>query len=260
MRSPARSTQPRAARDDWDAHWDQYALAAEYNPAQAYRRRLVLRALERSSLPERLLDVGSGQGDFLLDAARRWPQAELVGLEASQRGNEIAQVKLPSASFELVDLSSDVPPAPALAGWATHAVCSEVLEHVDHPTSFLRQVRAYLEPGATLVVTVPGGSMSAFDERIGHRRHYSPELLRQTLTEAGLNPTATFRAGFPFFNLYRAVVISRGERLIGDLAQGNGRPTWAARTAMTVFRPLLALSLPRSPWGTQIIGIACEPR
>jgi SAM-dependent methyltransferase len=247
-------------RDDWDAHWDRYALAAEYNPAQAYRRRLVLRLLERMGAPERVLDVGSGQGDFLLDAARRWPQAELVGLEASRRGNEIARIKLPSARFELVDLSCAAPPPPALAAWATHAVCSEVLEHVDRPADFLRQARAYLEPNARLVVTVPGGSMSAFDERIGHRRHYTPELLRQLLAEAGLHPAATFGAGFPFFNLYRAVVISRGEQLIGDLAGGAGRPSRAARTAMAMFRPLLALSLPRSAWGSQIVGIAREPR
>src|SRR5947209_14017141 len=95
----------RADRDDWDAHWDQYAVAARYNPAQSYRRRLALRLLERAAAPERLLDIGSGQGDFLVDAAERWPQAALVGLEASQRGNEIARAKLPSASFELVDLS-----------------------------------------------------------------------------------------------------------------------------------------------------------
>ncbi len=75
---------PRADRDDWDAHWDQYEIAAEYNPAQWYRRRLALRLLERAGVPERLLDIGSGQGDFLVDAAKRWPQAALVGLEASQ--------------------------------------------------------------------------------------------------------------------------------------------------------------------------------
>jgi len=255
------SEHARAAdRDDWDAHWDRYAIAAEYNPAQAYRRRLALRLLERVSVPERLLDIGSGQGDFLLDAAGRWPQAALVGLEASQRGNDIARAKLPTASFELVDLSQDAPPPPALAGWATHAVCSEVLEHVDEPAAFLRHVRAYLGPGARLVVTVPGGAMSAFDKRIGHRRHYSPERLRETFNEAGLCTAATFGAGFPFFNLYRRVVITRGERLASDVASWDGHPSGAARAAMAAFRPLLAISLPRSAWGSQIVGVAYEPR
>jgi SAM-dependent methyltransferase len=207
-----------------------------------------------------LLDIGSGQGDFLVDAAGRWPNAALVGLEASQRGNEIAQAKLPSARFELVDLSQDAVPTPSLAGWATHALCSEVLEHVDEPAAFLVRARTYLGRGARLVVTVPGGPMSAFDERIGHRRHYTPERLRQTFDEAGLSTAATFGAGFPFFNLYRRVVIARGARLVHDLSSSGGRPSGGTRAAMAAFRPLLAVSLPRSRWGTQIVGVAYEPR
>jgi SAM-dependent methyltransferase len=253
-------TRPRADRDNWDAHWDQYAIAAEYNPAQSYRRRLALRLLERAAVPERLLDIGSGQGDFLVDAAKRWPQAALVGLEASQRGNEIARAKLPSARFELVDLSRDSTPHRHLDGWATHAVCSEVLEHVDQPAAFLRHARAYLGPGARLVVTVPGGPMSAFDERIGHRRHYSPERLRQTFDEAGLHTATTFGAGFPFFNLYRRVVIARGARLASDISSWGNSPRGAARAAMAAFHPLLAVSLPRTAWGSQIVGVAYEPR
>lgn len=247
-------------RDDWDAHWDQYAIAAEHNPAQAYRRRLALRLLERRSAPERLLDIGSGQGDFLADAAQRWPLAELVGLEASRRGIAIAAAKLPSATFELVDLSETVDPPARLAGWATHAACLEVLEHVDEPAALLRHARAFMAPGARVVVSVPGGAMSAFDERIGHRRHYTPSLLAQTFEEAGLRTAATFGAGFPFFNLYRRVVIARGQSLAADVSSWQGTPSAAARMAMAAFRPLLAVSLPRSPWGIQIVGVAYEPR
>jgi SAM-dependent methyltransferase len=246
-------------RDDWDAHWNQYAVAAKHNPAQSYRRHLALRLIERAAVPERLLDIGSGQGDFLVDAAKRWPHAGLVGLEASQRGNEIARAKLPSATFELVDLTEEVAPPPHLAGWATHSLCSEVLEHVDEPVAFLRHARPYLGPGARLVVTVPGGPMSAFDKSIGHRRHYTPELLGRTFEQAGLSTEAAFGAGFPFFNLYRRAVITRGKRLACDVSSWDGRPSPLARIAMMTFRPLLAISLPRSAWGSQIIGVAHEP-
>jgi SAM-dependent methyltransferase len=253
------STGVHGQRDDWESHWQRYALAAERNPAQAYRRWLALRLLERNTAPNRLLDIGSGQGDLLYQAAERWPHAVLVGLELSQRGTEIARVKVPSASFELVDLSRDTSPSAQLAGWATHAVCSEVLEHVDEPVAFLGRARTYLAPGARLIVTVPGGPMSVFDERIGHRRHYSPERLRETLERAGLHTVATFGAGFPFFNLYRRVVVARGERLAEDVASWQGRPSIPARAAMAAFRPLLAVSLPRSPWGSQIVGVAHQP-
>lgn len=247
-------------RDDWDAHWSEYALAAEYNPAQSYRRWLALRLLERISTPRRLLDVGSGQGDLLVDAARRWPGAALLGLEASRRGNELAQAKLPSARFETIDLTVESSRIASLACWASHAVCLEVLEHIDEPVAFIRNWLVYLAPGARLVVTVPGGPMSAFDRRIGHRRHYSPELLRRNLEQAGLRVAATFGAGFPFFNLYRRVIVARGEQLSDDVSRRGGRPSGAARAAMMAFRPLLGMSLPRSAWGTQIVGVAYAPR
>jgi SAM-dependent methyltransferase len=246
-------------RDDWDAHWNEYAIATEYNPAQSYRRWLALRLLERTSTPERLLDIGSGQGDLLLEAAKRWPGAALLGLEASRRGNELAQAKLPAARFETIDLTQDASWLVPLAGWASHAVCLEVLEHIDEPVAFIRNVLVYLAPGARLVVTVPGGPMSAFDRQIGHRRHYSPGLLRRHLEEAGLCVAATFGAGFPFFNLYRRVIIARGERLAGDVSRRGGRPSGVARAAMIAFRPLLGVSLPRSAWGTQIVGVAYAP-
>ncbi|MHB8241801.1 MAG: class I SAM-dependent methyltransferase [Solirubrobacteraceae bacterium] len=245
--------------DDWDGHWDAYARAAELNPAQSYRRHLIQFLLERRGAPRRLLDIGSGQGDFLLAASHRWPNVEMLGLEVSERGNRISKSKVPSAHFLDVDLTRPPGPAHDFIQWATHAVCSEVLEHVDDPIALLRNARRYLSPGARIVVTVPGGPMSAFDRSIGHRRHYTPGDLRAAFADAGLQTAMTGRAGFPFFNLYRHVVISRGERLAAEISASGGRPRFAARLAMRAFRPLLLFSLPRSGWGTQIVGVAYEP-
>lgn len=236
-----------------------FAEAAERNPAQRYRRSLILRLLASRGPPERLVDIGSGQGDLLRAASRRWPSASLLGIEMSERGNEIARSKVPSAEFQCVDLAAGTPDAGRSSGWATHAVCSEVLEHVDDPAAVLRAARLYLAPGAHLVVTVPGGPMSAFDRTIGHRRQFTAADLAAVFDSAGLVTEMVTGAGFPFFNLYRRVVIARGEALAEEVTARGGTPTRAARAAMAAFRPLLALSLPRSRWGTQIIGVAAEP-
>ena len=245
--------------DDWDDLWEHYAAAAKYSPTQIYRRGLTLRLLERSGTPQRLVDFGSGPGDLLDDARRRWPATKLLGIELSARGVELAKEKVPGAEFIQADLESDQAPAERFTGWGTHAACSEVLEHVDDPVALLRNARSYLRPGARLVVTVPGGSISAFDRHIGHRRHYTPELLEQTFAAAGLETAMVGGAGFPFFNFYRWFVITRGEKVIEDVFASGGRLSVSARLAMLAFRPLLAISLPRSPWGTQIFGVAREP-
>lgn len=244
-------------QDDWDRHWDDYADAAERNPAQAYRRRLAIKLLERDGTPVRLLDIGSGQGDLLAAARERWPSAALTGVEISAQGIEVARRKLPDGEFHLVDLMSDGTPPQERAGWATHAVCSEVLEHVDDPVAVMRHARAWLAPGCRVVVTVPGGPMSAFDRHIGHRRHFSAADIAEVLRAAGYDVEWAGGAGFPFFNLYRGVVISRGDKLVDDVAAEGGEPaSGLARAVMAAFHPLFRLNLTRSRLGWQTVAVA----
>jgi SAM-dependent methyltransferase len=245
--------------DDWDQHWDDYAGAAEENPAQLYRRRVALKLLESTGTPQRLLDVGSGLGDFLLTASQRWPRTELLGLEPSEVGVRRSQAKVPRARFIVGDIMADAEVPSDLERWATHAVCSEVLEHVDDDVGLLAASRRLMAPGCWLVVTVPGGKMSAFDRHIGHRRHYTPALLATTLREADYEIEMTAGAGFPFFNLYRRLVIARGDRLVEDVRSGGGATSGPARAAMAAFRPLFHLNATSSPWGGQIVGVARVP-
>jgi SAM-dependent methyltransferase len=247
-------------RDDWDRHWDAFSEANERNPAQDYRRRLAIDLLGREGAPRRLLDIGSGQGDFLALAASRWPQAELLGLEISEVGVEVAAAKVPRARFRSRDLLADSGPDSDEADWATHAVCSEVMEHVDDPVALMRNARRYLAEGCRVVVTVPGGPMSAFDRHIGHRRHFTAGDLARVLREAGLEVQDATGAGFPFFNLYRLAVIARGKRLVDDAVRDAGAPpNLPARAAMAVFRPLFRLNAASSKFGWQTVAVACEP-
>jgi SAM-dependent methyltransferase len=239
--------------DNWDAHWARYAEAASSNPAQRMRHQLIERLLLRGGTPARVMDIGSGQGDLLLRLRRALPDAELLGIELSASGVEASRRKVPDA--ELIEGDLFHPPAQlaALRGWADAAVCSEVLEHVDAPTAFVREASAYLTAGARLIVTVPGGPMSAFDRHIGHRRHFTKRSLVHVLAASGFSVSRVLRAGFPFFNLYRSVVIARGERLAGDVQGGS---SFAASLAMAVFRFLFTFNLTDSPFGWQLIAVA----
>jgi hypothetical protein len=89
--------------------------------------------------------------------------------------------------------------------------------------------------GCRLVITVPGGPMSAFDKHIGHRKHWRPQEIEDLMRKAGFTPERVTGAGFPFFNLYRCVVIMRGEKLIQDVSSGSGASSLSARIAAAVF-------------------------
>jgi SAM-dependent methyltransferase len=246
-------------RDDWTRHWEQYADAAQQNPAQDYRRRVILSLLD---LPPggagvRLLDIGSGQGDLAVWVQRKFPAAQILGLELSEAGVAISQSKVPSGTFVQRNLLQTQQVPEEQRDWATHAVCSEVIEHVDHPDILLRHARDYMTSGCKLIVTAPGGPMSSFDKFIGHRKHFRAPDVHALLSKAGYEPKWASGAGFPFFNLYRLVVILRGEKLIEDARAQNGRQMpWLASMVMRVFQFLFRFNLTSSPLGWQMIAKA----
>jgi len=249
-------------RDDWDSHWENYAAAASRNPAQQMRHAAIVEEIRRhrGMGPLRIVDLGSGQGDLLVKLRAAFPEAELLGLELSRSGVEISRGKVPDATLVVADLFSPPEELRRISGWATHAVCSEVLEHVDSPVAFLQAAAPYLAAGCVLIVTVPSGPMSAFDRHIGHRRHFSRDVMATVLRGAGFEAGRVRMAGFPFFNAYRLAVIARGRRLAADVEDGAGVGTGRlAAFAMAVFRFLFRFNLADSRFGWQVMAIGRKP-
>jgi 2-polyprenyl-3-methyl-5-hydroxy-6-metoxy-1,4-benzoquinol methylase len=244
------------SKDNWDQHWQEYNETAEENPAQTYRRELIfsLLGLRGSGEGARVLDIGSGQGDMAAAILARFSSAQVLGLELARSGVEISSRKVPAARFIQRNLLEMREPPDDQRGWATHAVCSEVIEHVDNPFQLLTNARRYMAPGCQLVVTVPGGPMSAFDRHIGHRKHWRAHDLQVVLEQAGYSPTNVTGVGFPFFNLYRCVVILRGKKLITDVRGGSAGASPVARATMALFRQLIRPGLNSSHRGWQIVG------
>src|SRR6478609_1010992 len=244
--------------DDWDKHWSEHATSNALNPAQAYRRMLIFGALglDASPTPARVLEIGCGQGELSSEIARLHPKVDLLGIDLSHTGVAITQAKVPGGAFFQQDLREPISVPSRYHGWATHAVCSEVLEHHDDPVACLRNVRACLAPGAKLVVTVPGGPVSAFDRHIGHRAHFTRARLEKVLLDAGFEVDAVHGSGFPFFNLYRLAVVARGKRLIAD-AETDLRGS--ARLGVWLFSRLFRMNKARGTHGWQLLAVAREP-
>jgi len=238
----------------WDRHWDDFAKATRANPGHALRRKLIFRLLGRDAGQPgaAILDVGCGSGDLLCGLRQRFPQAAFAGIDQSRSGLDAAAAKLPGAKLMQFDFANAGAPDD-LQGWATHAVCSEVLEHVDDPVALLKSAGQCLKPGGLLAVTVPGGPVSAFDRHLGHQDHFTKARLSGILEQAGFEVEKTAAAGFPVFNLYRLAVILRGTKLIDDV---SGEAGFLAGAAMAAFRGLMKLTFFDSPWGWQIVAQA----
>ena len=249
-------------KDDWSEHWQSYAKSASENPAQKMRHDIILGAikgLHRSI--DLLLDIGSGQGDFIEKAVLKKCANKYVGFELSDAGVKISRSKVPQAEFIKVDLFS--PPTEVLqfANQADVAICSDVIEHVDAPEEFCRLLMTYLKPGGYLFLTVPGGPMSEFDHHIGHRTHYKKKSIESLLLASGFKIENTTMAGIPFFNLYRLMVILRGKKLISDVEyeSESSLSSSAASSVMKIFGFLFKFNLVNSRYGWQVFAVARRP-
>jgi len=262
--SPARLNPDGTDQDDWDDHWDKYGEAAKGNPANDYRHAMVLKLLGELPKGAVVLDIGSGQGQFAIDLQAANPQAAVFGVEYSAEGvrraeQVAARDGVPAHFYErnLLEPVTRDPEQPP----ATHAVCSEVLEHVDDPVTLMRNATALLAPGAKVVVTVPGGPRSAFDKHIGHFRHFTAPALHQVLTEAGLDVDRVLRTGFPFFNLYKLAVVARGQKLVDDMEHREpGAEASGLEKAVTgFFKRTFPLNRDDARLGWQLAAVAHVP-
>ena len=240
--------------DDWDGHWQDHDSSNVINPAQIYRKRLIYELLEitENNNNVRLLDVGSGNGQLLSEVTADYPEILTVGLEYSSHGVKISKEKSPNSHFFQIDLTKTNNISPELGHWATHSVCSEVIEHVNEPRKFLINAGMFMGNNCRLIVTVPGGPISEFDRHIGHRKHYTVSELRELLESSGFHVDKVCGAGFPFFNLYRLLVLIRGKRLIAD---SNSQPGFLLKALSAFFNILMPMNLSNSKFGWQIVAI-----
>jgi len=246
--------------DDWDSHWDDFASSAEANPAQQMRHSIIKDLISlKTGKGKNILDIGSGQGDLIYGIKKYFGASKMLGFEISSTGVEISQKKIPDVMFIKADVYNPPPELTKYLQWADVAVCSEVLEHVDDPELFIKLSRNYMAPSSTLIITVPGGPMSAFDKHIGHKQHFTYHGIKCILERAGYKNIKIQHIGFPFFNLYRMMVILRGKALISDVQEKNGQISPVAILFMNLFKFLFLFNVNKFPWGWQVVAVAETP-
>lgn len=144
--------------------------------------------------PGRLLDIGCGVGDFLLQVKKSgW---EIMGIEPSDDAKTIAKTRLgfnpmdPSEYDSLLDASFDV-----ITLW-------HVLEHVDDLKFQTKQLERLLKPGGRLIIALP--NFQSFDCQFykekwaawdvpRHLNHFSSDCLCGIFTSIGFQHLDTQR-------------------------------------------------------------------
>jgi len=160
-----------------------------WNPQQ-YHRFATLRARPADDLvarlppdlaPRRVIDLGCGGGRLTRQLARRWPEAEVIGVDGSAAMLAEARAGAPGITWVEADLARWQPPGPAELIIANAALHWLGQHEILFPTLMTR-----LAPGGVLAVQMPRNDGAP-----------SHTLVRQTVAEgpwaealAGIMPEA----------------------------------------------------------------------
>lgn len=115
---------------------------------------------------QRVADVGCGTGGLLKAVSTRFAPASVTGFEYAENALEIARSQVAGVEFCYFDIYEGSPRQFDVI------FCIEVLEHLLHPDTALRNVVAMLADSGVVLATVPNGRIDTFD---GHINFWSPE-------------------------------------------------------------------------------------
>jgi 2-polyprenyl-3-methyl-5-hydroxy-6-metoxy-1,4-benzoquinol methylase len=162
--------------------------------------RFILARLETIEF-ESLLDVGCGEGRFLSEVSKRFPNKKLAGADTSARALEYARLLNPQLKFTCGDITDPE----LLAERFDVITLIETLEHVPPPEvpGFVRGLRHYLKSDGRLILSVPSENLRLNRK---HYQHFNLDSLRSAL-----------RPHFAVTHHYFLNRISRWDKLLGKL-------------------------------------------
>ena len=160
---------------DWIApQWD-----ARRSPVRT--RALAAGLDELPGPPRRALDVGTGTGDAAFELARRWPKAEVLGLDLSERMIAAARAKTPAELAARVRFAvADAQRLPASDG-------SFDLVTLNNMIPFAEELARVTAPGGHVVIAFSSGAETPI--------YVPPERLRPALERHGFEGVREVTAG-----------------------------------------------------------------
>lgn len=132
---------------------------------------------------QKVLDAGCGDGRFISYVKSDVPAMQIEGTDYSEAALAFARIYNPSITFTCADLLKL--PHPDQSFDALTLI--EVIEHFEPAVvpEILRSCKRVLKPGGLLIITTPSTNEKKVSD--AHYQHFTEDLLRRLLTDAGLS-------------------------------------------------------------------------
>jgi trans-aconitate methyltransferase len=129
----------------------------------------------------RWLDIGCGNGAMLRSVSKSLPEWKLTGAELDDRNRKIVEEILGVEAFKTGGVESFEGPYDAIS-------MIHVIEHIENPVGYLKELRSLLRLGGALFIEVPYFHDNSFELLIAdHCTHFTPGSLRNILEAAGFD-------------------------------------------------------------------------
>ncbi|MBL0059206.1 MAG: class I SAM-dependent methyltransferase [Elusimicrobia bacterium] len=151
--------------------------------------------------PDRLCDLGCGDGAFLSKVTQLFPQARMTGIDRSSTQMQLNRKEWPTVSWIVTDLDTEGSLGPELRESFDAVTALEVIEHVSRPDLLLSHAFALARPAGRLILSTQSGPLRETERRVGHRRHFSVSEMTALLNSAGWKPLRVWNTGWPFHDL-----------------------------------------------------------
>lgn len=170
-------------------------------PTFLYRNYLYRRIVNKLPKEGYFLDVGTGNGDFLISLSKMGFRGESI--DPSRDAVSIAQKKVQGNKNISVKLGNIFTYKPDRKYNVIFSF--ETLEHIKEDQKAMTKIFELLKPGGIFVMSVPAhmSEWSPIDEIKGHYRRYEKNELSNKLKKAGFDITSFYSFGFPFLYLVR---------------------------------------------------------
>lgn len=146
------------------------------------------------SSDDHVLDVGCGDGVFIAFCAKRGAEVTFADIDAAKIAAVEGRLKSSNARA-IHPLVSDANPLPLPDSHVDKVIAMEVMEHVDNPPAFLRELVRVGKPGALYLLSVPDAASERIQQQLAPPGHFEKpnhinvfdrEAFEQLVTDAGL--------------------------------------------------------------------------
>jgi len=147
----------------------------------------------------KILDVGCGVGTIDLFLAAQGHSVK--GIDISQKAIDICTHAKKETGLKGVEFVCTSVEEMKVTETFDLIICSEVIEHVKQDQKLLNMLSTRLKKNGVLLLTTPSlnaplyrlGYLRDFDQRVGHLRRYTLDLITQKVEKAGFEVVKTYK-------------------------------------------------------------------